>query len=150
MLTWTKGRRSITREFATPDGKLRRVTKLRTPTHRAHGILIRELPANSGSTYFRVEVPARVTGKRILKQFKSLAEAEGYCAVTQGERKDMFSLKRSRRATKSEQRILKFFALLIWQLVGKCRNAIPAQRFRGFVAKRIPTNSDTKQAAIVS
>ena len=67
LLTWTKGRRSITRQLVGPDGKLRRVKKLRTPTHRADGILIRELPAKSGSTYFRVEVPASVTGKRILQ-----------------------------------------------------------------------------------
>ena len=86
LLTWTKGRKSITRQLVGPDGKLRRVKKRRTPMHRADGILIRELPAKSGSTYFRVEVPASVTGKRILKQFKSLAEAEAYCALMQGQR----------------------------------------------------------------
>lgn len=84
------------------DGKVKRVKKPRTVTHRADGILIRELPAKSGTTYYRVEVPASVTGKRILKQFKSLAEAQAYCAFMQGQRKDQglaaFALSESQRS----------------------------------------------------
>lgn len=102
LLTWGKGRKSIMRAFLGLDGRVRRVKKLRTPTHRAEGILIRQLPAKSGSTYYRVEVPASVTGKRILKQFKSLAEAEAYCALMQGQRKDQglaaFALSESQRS----------------------------------------------------
>ncbi len=55
--------------------------------HRVDGIGIRELPRKSGEgVYFRVEVPASVTGSRVLKQFTRLDHAKGYAAQVAAQR----------------------------------------------------------------
>ena len=77
-------------------------TQSKNKPWRVQGIRIRPLRLKSGTTAYRVEVPERVSGKRILKQFKTPDEAESYAAVMVTERKNnglnAFELTESQRA----------------------------------------------------
>ncbi len=86
-LSWRKTKKSIIRRVTDAQGRVKTVKRERTPVHRVNGIRIRELPSKSGDgVYFRVEVPASVTGSRVLKQFSCLDHAKGYAAQIAAQR----------------------------------------------------------------
>ncbi len=86
-LSWRKTKKSIIRQVTDSHGRVKTIKRERTPVHRVDGIGIRELPSKSGEgVYYRVEVPASVTGSRVLKQFTRLDHAKGYAAQVAAQR----------------------------------------------------------------
>ena len=62
-----------------PKAKAER--QLNRPWRTPSGIRIRPLKNDSGNYSYRVEVPESVAGKRVLKQFKTVEEAESYAGL---------------------------------------------------------------------
>ncbi len=95
------------------------------PEPLSTGIRSRELPARSGEgVYFRVEVPAKVAGRRLLKQFRSLDEAEEYAA--------QMALQRKRQTPATGTRSLRFLK----KRSGSVGKNISASNGRPATAKR--------------
>lgn len=76
VLTWSKGKKSVSRTVVGPDGNPVTTKSKRAETHIQDGIRIREITKRTGRTAWRVEPPPSLREPR--KEFADLERARGY------------------------------------------------------------------------
>ena len=77
-ISWRKTQRSVYRTFLYPDGSEKEECFTLKPAINHEGITIREIPLKNNGTSYECDVPAKISGERNQKRFKTKDEAVAF------------------------------------------------------------------------